>query len=530
MVSGGIVFTGTWTYTEAGKAGVTYQYSTTGIPASVSATLPSDSNQYYLGTKVYAKTPSSTSIDVTVDGVTVGTWTFGGWDKTNDTMVSGGIVFTGTWTYEAAAQYTITYIVDGNQVHQDTYYADQAVTAYSYTPEETYLTFSGWFSDADCSVSTTVPSVMPAENLIVYGKISYKLYDYTIKYFYQNEDGTTYTQDTTATRSNQALYSSTISTVDPIGGVKTGFVFDHTDPASGSITIGTGSNVLNVYYNRAKYGYTIEYYYNNTLDSTKTVNGTAAFGTSVSYRPQPKPGYVFSTSNPTSGSITIGTNADSNVIRVYYIKDQVAYTVRYYYDGILNSGKTENLSAEFEAVISTYPNKVIDGYKLDHDTAPLKITATASANVIDVYYVKDTFAYTVEYYYDGVKDASKTVNDTAAYQAVINSYTDKVIDGYKLDKVEGKPLTISSNAASNVIRVYYVKDTFAYTVEYYYDGVKDAEKTVNASAAFQAVIDSYTDKVIDGYKFDKVEGKPLNISSTPANNVISVYYVKDPFE
>ena len=31
----------------------------------------------------------------------------------------------------------------------------------------------------------------------------------------------------------------------------------------------------------------------------------------------------------------------------------------------------------------------------------------------------------------------------------------KVIDGYKLDKVEGKPLTIGSDATKNVIKVYY---------------------------------------------------------------------------
>ena len=50
---------------------------------------------------------------MTVDGVTVGTWTFGGWDKTNDTMVSGGIVFTGTWTYSEAGQNALMFGIEG---------------------------------------------------------------------------------------------------------------------------------------------------------------------------------------------------------------------------------------------------------------------------------------------------------------------------------------------------------------------------------------------------------------------------------
>ena len=109
MVSGGVTFTGTWTHTKTAQAGVQYVYSTPGLPGEVTATRPTDANLYYIGTAVNAQNPSSTSVDIVKNGVTVGTWTFGGWDKPSDTMVSGGITFTGTWTYEAATEYGVSY-------------------------------------------------------------------------------------------------------------------------------------------------------------------------------------------------------------------------------------------------------------------------------------------------------------------------------------------------------------------------------------------------------------------------------------
>ena len=52
-----------------------------------------------------------------------------------------------------------------------------------------------------------------------------------------------------------------------------------------------------------------------------------------------------------------------------------------------------------------------------------------------------------------------------------------MIDGYKFEKDEWKPLTITSNPEDNVIKIYYIKDNFRLTVEYYYDGTKDESKT-----------------------------------------------------
>ena len=62
------------------------------------------------------------------------------------------------------------------------------------------------------------------------------------------------------------------------------------------------------------------------------------------------------------------------------------------------------------------------------------------------------------------------------------------------------------NASNNVIKVYYIKDNFDYTVKYFYDGVENTEKAETLSAEFGSQITTYADKVIDGYKLEKVEG------------------------
>ena len=38
-----------------------------------------------------------------------------------------------------------------------------------------------------------------------------------------------------------------------------------------------------------------------------------------------------------------------------------------------------------------------------------------------VYYVKDSFGYSIEYYYDGIKDNEKTETGTAEYGSTIST-------------------------------------------------------------------------------------------------------------
>ena len=85
-------------------------------------------------------------------------------------------------------------------------------------------------------------------------------------------------------------------------------------------------------------------------------------------------------------------------------------------------------------------------------------------NTFDIYY-RRPYGYTVEYYYDGVKDEDATViGERQMCGTKINTYTQKPKDGYELDRVENFPLTIQADESKNVIKVYYKK--IGYTVTY----------------------------------------------------------------
>jgi len=129
----------------------------------------------------------------------------------------------------------------------------------------------------------------------------------------------------------------------------------------------------------------------------------------------------------------------------------------------------------------------------------------------------------VEYYYDGTINNNATITATNTFAESVSLYESKLKDGYKLDKVTGLPLQISADATKNVVRVYYVKDSYDYTVEYYYNNIKDTTKTETTKALFESTI-SYTDKPLIGYLFAKVENDKLIVSSDSTKNVIKVYY------
>ena len=209
----------------------------------------------------------------------------------------------------------------------------------------------------------------------------------------------------------------------------------------------------------------------------------------------------------------------------------------YYIDGTTDKVPTKDGDVNEDTIqegnigdnYKTTPTEDIpDYYELVQEKLPDNSTGTMNGEVTEVtyYYKLKEYEYTVNYFYDGVKDESKTDKLTATYGEQIKDYTDKVKPGYAFEKDEHVPLTITADPSKNVINVYYEKADFSYTVEYYYDNVKDENATESYTATYQDVIKTYEDKVKDGYRFDKTENLPLTITEVPENNVIKVYYVR----
>ena len=305
------------------------------------------------------------------------------------------------------------------------------------------------------------------------------------------------------------------------------------------------------YYDIASYEYSVHYFYDGVEDTTKTEKSYAKYQETISnYTDKNIDGYKFKKvkaldNNGVEGELPLIIKDDSNknVINVYYVKDNFEYSVHYFYDGIEDTTKIEKANAEFAGEISTYTDKVIEGYKFEKVKAldneenetelPLIIKSDKNKNIINVYYIKDDFGYTVHYFYDGIEDLTKLETKEAEFEEEILTYSDKNKPGYKLEKakalddsgVEGElPLIIKTDIDKNVINIYYVKDEFEYTVHYFYDGVEDTNLIEKLKATYQDTISTYTDNNKTGYALEKTEYLPLQITDNPENNVINIYY------
>ena len=357
-------------------------------------------------------------------------------------------------------------------------------------------------------------------------------YGYSVEYYY---DGV---KDESATLNKLAQFNTIVNSYDPKE--KPGYKFEKNENLPLTITTDASKNVIKVYYVKdasqtKNITYTVKYFKDGvevTADEQKEtkpiwVNDTkapvekSAINTTDKYE-------GFSFDADTTGVIpdTIGNDG---VIRVYYVSNEYEYTVEYYFDDVIDNSKTDTFKAKYNTQVNTYADKKEPGYKFERATTPITITTDASKNVIRVYYVKDWFKYTINYYYDGVIDTSATVVDKAAFGTTIkySDKMDKLREGFKFVRADGSPLVISVNEAANVINVHYQSNSYTYTVEYYYDGIIDTEKTEKSATKYNSVVNDYTDKCDTGYKFEKVEGLPLTIATDESKNVIRVYYVKD---
>lgn len=146
---------------------------------------------------------------------------------------------------------------------------------------------------------------------------------------------------------------------------------------------------------------------------------------------------------------------------------------------------------------------------------------TAGGNDLYAQWKAGTYAYTVEYYIDGVKDDSLTVTEQAAYNTVISTYPNQCPTSYRLDKTENLPLTI--DVSGNVIKVYYVKNVFTLTIQYRYaeGGVAVPDHVENDLV--QGTAYNVTSPAIPGYTVDKATVS----GSMPAQDVTeTVTYTK----
>ena len=169
-----------------------------------------------------------------------------------------------------------------------------------------------------------------------------------------------------------------------------------------------------------------------------------------------------------------------------------------------------------------------DGWYLDEAcTQKADFSGTSQGNT--TYYGKYNpvnARYSVEYYYDGVLDISKTETKIANIGTVISNYQDKALTGYSLDKTENLPLTVKADSSENVIKIYYVKRTHSYTVEHYLQNVNDDEYTMDkdASESKTGIVGEKTAAEAKSYTgFTAREFNQVTIAAE-GTTVVKIYY------
>lgn len=199
-----------------------------------------------------------------------------------------------------------------------------------------------------------------------------------------------------------------------------------------------------------------------------------------------------------------------------------SYTVEYYIDGVKDDSLTVTAQAEYGAVISTYPDKCPENYRLDR-AEPLRLTIGVSENVINVYYVKNVFTLTIHYLYaDGSTAAADHVE--SLMQGTEYSVTSPVISGYTVDKEIVSGTMPAENVTETV--TYTKRSDLSYTVNYYWNGtdtkVKES-KTVDGKTFESSVTEA--PETIEGYTPVSDASKTITIGVE--NNVIDFYYYKN---
>ena len=196
-----------------------------------------------------------------------------------------------------------------------------------------------------------------------------------------------------------------------------------------------------------------------------------------------------------ANTLTVDTDNKKNIIKVYYSKDENKdqipdkYQIKVMYKAVngtidavhenepgnkmfyvtlykngeyatVEDGGIGHLSDEQIAIATAARGYDQNSLKWSPKTPTTKLDLNEDTSFI-AEFTKGSYDYSIEYYYDGVK--GKTDTKKAVFEEVItlNPEVSVTYGGrpYTLDEVKNNPLTIDTEAANNIIRVYYAKDT-----------------------------------------------------------------------
>ena len=301
-----------------------------------------------------------------------------------------------------------------------------------------------------------------------------------------------------------------------------GFKLEYTDYKGEKQTLEYSENPQ-VYWVQNTYDYVVNYYkdsFNNLIKSEtrKAPNGTIINESNVDRDKYLPEGYEFNTINPSS--ITITNDGVAKKINILYTIKKFNYVVNYYYDDVLDSSLTINKTdIPYGTSVDSKEyylkdNQIREGYTLDTVKSDNKTyTITDNDVVINIYYKKNSYGYSVNYFFNSEKGF--TTNDNAIYGDKITAQSkwlnsDKLSELNKSDyfldpnksEENNKEITIGTDKDKNVLDIYYINTNFNNTTETI-SKVTNTEKVTSSSQKVSYKV-TYNTSINNVRKGDKV--------------------------
>ena len=305
-----------------------------------------------------------------------------------------------------------------------------------------------------------------------------------------------------------------------------------------------GGDVVNVVYSRrTDLSYEI-HYYRDVIDeahylgaseeiTNKTFGEGVTLGPTLLNKERPD-GYKDGVQTPAGPYII---KEKDNVIDVLYTKKtNLSYTVNYYKDSIEEGNyldKVEGTGTFGDAIPADLTLFAPAGYAVPGTRSGAENISADGGDVVNVVYSKKTnLSYTVNYYKDSIEEGNylDKVEGTGTFgDAIPADLTKFAPAGYAVPGARSGAEKISADGG-DVVNVVYSKDTFKYSVHYFYDEVEDEQALEQGIGEFESQVTTYKVKPRTKYALDYVENLPLTIGTDVSKNVINVYYALDDNE
>lgn len=334
------------------------------------------------------------------------------------------------------------------------------------TPENGNYTFVGWFYKENGVEKAFNFSMAVTNDLDLYAKWSSNtLVEYTIKYTLEN--GTEIAAETTGS----ALAGTTLTFEAKTGNELNApynerTLFPKTGSHSLTMDIEGKNEFTFVYVEKEKVGYTVRYLDKDTNAELHEEKNAETSNAIITEKFEVVPGYM---PDRYQKRLVLSADAKENVITFWYTKDEQHATILKNYwlqnaDGNGYSSMPYREISEVGNIGTEYTAEVIDitGFTYnanptnahaDH-TALASGTLTANGLELNMYYDRNTIAYTVKHLNADTKEEIASKSGTALFGAQVTGY-EGTFDGYMPIEDQPKQKFIRIDTGTNEIIFYY---------------------------------------------------------------------------